>query len=34
MPFVPEFSAEFSAPPEFSAGLSEKQIGREPSTFG
>jgi hypothetical protein len=26
MPFVPEFFAEFSSPPEFSGGVTEKII--------
>jgi hypothetical protein len=26
LPFVPEFSAEFSAPPEFSGGVTEKYL--------
>ncbi len=29
LPFVPEFSAEFSVPPEFSGGVPEKQLSRD-----
>jgi hypothetical protein len=36
MPFVPEISAEFSAPPEFSGDVLEKELStswHEPPTF-
>jgi hypothetical protein len=36
MPYVPEISAEFSTPPEFSSGVLEKDLstaGGEPSTY-